>query len=75
MAGFLCYYGHVQNTSNLGDNQYTCFFFGALVEVPCWSVPFLINKLGRKWPLLTLFTVSGCCGILYGLLPPGLPEN
>ena len=33
MMGFICYYGHVQNTSNLGDNIFTSNFLGALVEV------------------------------------------
>ena len=39
MMGFMCYYGHVQNTSNLGEgNVYKSYFLGALVEIPCWSV-------------------------------------
>ena len=33
MMGFICYYGHVLNTSNLGDNIFTSNFLGALVEV------------------------------------------
>jgi hypothetical protein len=33
MMGFICYYGHVQNTSNLGENIFTSNFLGALVEV------------------------------------------
>jgi len=70
MMGFMCYYGHVQNTSNLGEgNVYKSYFLGALVEIPCWSVPFLINKLGRRWPLLCLFFTSGVCGVVYGFIP------
>lgn len=70
MMGFMCYYGHVQNTSNLGEgNIYKSYFLGALVEIPCWSVPFLINKLGRRWPLLVLFATSGVCGVVYGFIP------
>ena len=39
MMGFMCYYGHVQNTSNLGEgNVYKSYFLGALVEIPCWLV-------------------------------------
>ena len=46
----MCYYGHVQNTSNLGEgNVYKSYFLGALVELPCWSVPIIISKLGRRW--------------------------
>jgi hypothetical protein len=26
-------------------NVFMSFFLGALVEVPCWSTPFLINKV------------------------------
>ena len=48
--GFMCYYGHVQNTSNLGEgNVYKSYFLGALVELPCWSVPVIISKLGRRY--------------------------
>ena len=50
MMGFMCYYGHVQNTSNLGEgNVYKSYFLGALVELPCWSVPVIISKLGRRY--------------------------
>merc|ERR1719225_2459958 len=66
MMGFMCYYGHVQNTSNLGEgNVYKSYFLGALVELPCWSVPVIISKLGRRWPLLVFFTVSGVAGVVY----------
>ena len=74
MMGFMCYYGHVQNTSNLGEgNVYKSYFLGALVEIPCWSVPFIIAKMGRRWPLLFLFTCSGICGVAYGFVPNDLP--
>jgi len=70
MMGFMCYYGHVQNTSNLGEgNVYKSYFLGALVEIPCWSIPIIITKLGRRWPLLILFSISGICGMVYGLIP------
>jgi len=75
MMGFMCYYGHVQNTSNLGEgNIYKSYFLGALVEIPCWSVPFIIAAMGRRWPLLFLFTCSGICGVVYGFVPDHLPR-
>ena len=40
----MCYYGHAENTSNLGGDVAWSFFFGALVEIPAYSVPFLINR-------------------------------
>ena len=68
--GFMCYYGHVQNTSNLGEgNVYKSYFLGALVEIPCWSIPIIIAKLGRRWPLLFLFATSGVAGVVYGFIP------
>jgi len=74
MMGFMCYYGHVQNTSNLGEgNVYKSYFLGALVELPCWSVPFLVTKLGRRWPLLIFFATSGLAGVVYGLISPEWP--
>ena len=55
--GFMCYYGHVQNTSNLGEgNVYKSYFLGALVELPCWSVPVIISKLGRRCSIVTIVT-------------------
>ena len=40
----MCYYGHAENTSNLGGDVAWSFFFGALVEIPAYSVPFLIDR-------------------------------
>ena len=34
VVGFMCYYGHVENTSNLGEDVVQSFFFGAAVEIP-----------------------------------------
>jgi len=74
MMGFMCYYGHVQNTSNLGEgNVYKSYFLGALVELPCWSVPIIISKLGRRWPLLVFFATSGIAGVVYGFISPEWP--
>ena len=78
MAGSLSYYGLVQNTTNMVKvdkvDIYMSYFLGALVEIPCWSVPFIIAKMGRRWPLLFLFTCSGICGVVYGFIPDDLPR-
>ena len=59
MMGFMCYYGHVQNTSNLGEgNVYKSYFLGALVEIPCWSVIDIFIWFDASDPF-HLFTVSG----------------
>ena len=33
ISGFMCYYGHVEHTSQLGHDLYWSFFYGACVEV------------------------------------------
>ena len=49
------------------------YFLGALVELPCWSVPVIISKLGRRWPLLVFFATSGVVGVVYGFISPEWP--
>ena len=68
----MCYYGHVENTSNLGGDVAWSFFFGALVEIPAYSVPFLINRFGRTPILVILFVLSAVSSITYGYLPKGI---
>ena len=83
---FMGYYGQTQNMANLSpDNIFVSYFLAALVEIPCWSVPFVIGliwfsfhqlqetffpgRLGCRWPLLVFFLISGTCGVVYGALP------
>ena len=74
MMAFMGYYGHTHNMVNLHEtNIYLSYFLGALVEVPCWSVPFIIRQMGCRWPLLFFFLVSGTCGVTYGALPREWP--
>ena len=68
----MCYYGHCQNTAHLGKDIFSSYFLGALVEVPAWIVPFLLNKLGRKKPLISTFFISGVAGLVYAFLPSGI---
>jgi len=65
MIAYICYYGHTQNTSNLGKNILINYMLGALVEIPSWSAPWLIERFGRKPPLMLAFTLSGLAGVLY----------
>ena len=70
MMAFMGYYGQTQNMANLSpDNIFVSYFLAALVEIPCWAVPFAISRLGCRWPLLAFFLVSGFCGVVYGALP------
>ena len=76
MAGSLSYYGLVQNTTNMVKvdkvDIYMSYFLGAVVEIPCWSVPFIIAKAGRRWTLLALFICSGLCCLSSGFI--ALPQ-
>jgi len=65
MVGCMCYYGHSQNTANLSKNILMNFVLGALVEIPAWSMPFLIEYFGRKRPLILTYILSGAAGIAY----------
>ena len=75
MAGCMCYYGHSQNTSNLGDNVLRSFFLASAVEIPAWSMPLLIERYGRRLPLMISFAVSGATGIVYAILAAAGEEN
>jgi len=70
--GFVAYYGHASNTSNLGSNMHLSFVFAALVEIPAFSVPFIINFAGRRWTLFTCFLASGAMCIFYVSTPSDL---
>ena len=63
-----CYYGHCLNTSNIGENIFMSYFLANSVEIFSWSLPYLINKLGRKLPLVAFFFCTGCFGFLYVLI-------
>ncbi|CAL4082215.1 unnamed protein product, partial [Meganyctiphanes norvegica] len=69
MLACLCFYGHCQNTSNLGSDVFSSYFMGALVEVPSWGVPYIIHRFGRRIPLVTCFMLSGAASIVYTLIP------
>ncbi|XP_042872771.1 organic cation transporter protein-like [Penaeus japonicus] len=69
MLGCMCYYGHCQNTAHLSSNMFSSYLLGAVVEIPSWSAPWLINRLGRRLPLTVLFLLSGGASLLYALVP------
>ncbi|TRY78354.1 hypothetical protein TCAL_01737 [Tigriopus californicus] len=75
VVGFMCYYGHVENTSNLGGDGFTKYVYGAVVEIPAFSVPFLANKFGRKLVIMGLFSFSGLASALYEVFHQDQPET
>ncbi|XP_054289222.1 carcinine transporter-like [Macrosteles quadrilineatus] len=62
----LSYYGPA-----LGSDQYLSFLLSSLVEIPsylaCWVV---MDRWGRRWPLVICMIASGICCIITVLLPP-----
>ena len=69
--GFVSYYGHASNTSNLGKDMHLSFIFAALVEVPAFSIPFIINYNGRRWTLFSAFLAAGSASLFYAFVPAG----
>lgn len=69
MIGCMCFYGHCQNTANLGSDIFMSYLLGATIEIPSWGVPYLIQKFGRKVSLIACFLLSGIAGIIYATLP------
>ena len=47
------------------------FVFAALVEIPAFSIPFIINYFGRRWTLFVCFLTSGAMSIFYVSTPSG----
>ena len=47
------------------------FIFAALVELPAAVVPVIINVVGRRWSLFSLFLLAGAACITYSIVPPG----
>lgn len=70
--GFVSYYGHASNTSNLGTDMHLSFIFAALVEVPAFSIPFIINYNGRRWTLFIAFLAAGAASLFYAFVPPAM---
>ena len=50
------------------------FIFAALVELPAAVVPVIINVVGRRWSLFSLFLLAGAACITYSVIPPGKTE-
>ncbi|XP_045120504.1 organic cation transporter protein-like [Portunus trituberculatus] len=69
MLACMCFYGHCQNTANLGSSVLMSYLLGAVVEVPSWCVPLLIHRFGRRMPLASAFLISALAGFIYALVP------
>ena len=52
-------------------DMHLSFIFAALVEVPAFSIPFIINYNGRRWTLFIAFLAAGAASLFYAFVPPG----
>ncbi len=63
----LSYYGPA-----MGDNEYMSFFLSSLVEIPsylaCW---FLMDVLGRRWPMSVAMMIGGIAAVCTAAIPEG----
>jgi OCT family organic cation transporter-like MFS transporter 4/5 len=69
------YYGISLNVVNLGFNLYLSVFFNALVEMPAFMITaLLLERLGRRFMLVSAMLLSGVCCLIGSLLAVGLDE-
>ena len=72
MLACLCFYGHSQNSGNLGSSVFISFSLGGAVEVvAALVVPLVIQRLGRRWPMVVFLVTSGLCGVIYAMIGDG----
>ncbi|XP_043241317.1 solute carrier family 22 member 13-like [Amphibalanus amphitrite] len=69
MLSNVCFYGHSQNSGNLGSSVFVSFSLGGGVEVAAaLLVPPLLQRFGRRWPMVTFLVTSGLCGVAYAVV-------
>ncbi|RUS86167.1 hypothetical protein EGW08_006061 [Elysia chlorotica] len=72
LVNAMVYYGLSLNTENLAGNPYLNFCVAGAVELPAYAMCILLlNKVGRRGPLILSMLVGGIACILSGLIPTG----
>jgi Na+/melibiose symporter-like transporter len=63
----------VGNTANIGNGDiFTNFVYGAAMEmVVVFSIPLLLNNIGRRWTLIGMLTIAMTASFLFAFLSPG----
>ncbi|GFO06262.1 organic cation transporter protein [Plakobranchus ocellatus] len=70
LVNALVYYGLSLNTENLAGSPYLNFCVAGAVEIPAYIICILLlNKVGRRWPLVLSMFLGGIACILSGCLP------
>ena len=70
---YTCYYGLVGNTANIGnENIFLPYIYGATMEMAVvFSIPFLLNKMGRRWTLITMLLAATVSSFVFVFSPSG----
>jgi OCT family organic cation transporter-like MFS transporter 4/5 len=70
---FVCasvYYGMTLHTSDLAGNRYINLFISGLIEIPAYTLAyFIVNRWGRRLPLVAFFVVAGIFLIASQVVP------
>ncbi|XP_012941146.2 organic cation transporter protein [Aplysia californica] len=70
LVNALVYYGLSLNTENLAGSPYLNFCVAGAVELPAYAICILLlNRVGRRWPLIISMYVGGVACILSGCIP------
>lgn len=66
------YYGLLSNSVSLPGNKYVNFLIGAIMSFPGELISlYMMNKFGRKLPLLYGYFLTGIACVVYGYIPEG----
>ncbi|KAK6985574.1 organic cation transporter protein [Biomphalaria glabrata] len=70
LVNSLVYYGLSLNTENLAGSPYLNFFIAGAVEIPAYAICILLlNRVGRRWPLILSMYMGGIACILSECIP------
>nr|KAG5691730.1 hypothetical protein BaRGS_010233 [Batillaria attramentaria] len=70
LVNALVYYGLSLNTENLAGSPYLNFCIAGAVEIPAYLICILLlNRVGRRIPLIVTMYLGGLACILSGLIP------
>lgn len=70
LVNALVYYGLSLNTENLAGSPYLNFMLAGAVEIPAYALCILLlNRMGRRIPLIASMYLGGLACIISGILP------
>ncbi|CAH2108057.1 unnamed protein product [Euphydryas editha] len=73
-VGFV-YYGLLANSVSLPGNKYINFLIGAIMSFPGELISlYMMNKFGRKLPLIYGYLFTGIACVVYGYVPEAYSE-